>query len=83
MTGICGLLIDRGIAIDEKGAGGASPLQLAVLGARQETAKYLVRRGASLDQKNDASMSALDIVARSGDTRFKNDLELAAKMRGN
>ena len=55
MTGICGLLIDRGIAIDEKGAGGATPLQFAVLGGRQETAKFLVRRGASLEQKNDAA----------------------------
>ena len=54
MTGICGLLIDRGIAVDEKGAGGATPLQFAVLAGRQETAKYLVRRGASLEQKNDA-----------------------------
>ena len=65
------------------GAGGATPLQLAVQAGRQETAKYLVRRGASLEQKNDAAMSALDMVARSGDPRFKNDLEAAAKMRDN
>ena len=83
MTGICGLLVDRGIAIDDKGAAGATPLQLAVQGARLETAKYLVRRGASLEQKNDAGASALDLVERSGDTRFKNDLMSAAKLRGN
>ena len=27
LTGICGLLVDRGIAIDEKGAGGTTALQ--------------------------------------------------------
>jgi len=83
MTGICGLLVDRGIPIDEKGAGGATPLQLSVQGGRRETAKYLVRRGASLEQKNDAALSALDLVERSGDTRFKNDLMSAAKVRSN
>ena len=42
-----------------------------------------MRRGASLELRDDARKSALDLAARSGDTRFKNDLELAAKMRGN
>jgi ankyrin repeat protein len=83
MTGICGLLIDRGIAVDDKGAGGATALHLAILGARPETAKYLVRRGASLELKNDASQTALDLAVRAGDTMLKNDLELAAKIRGN
>ena len=83
LTGICGLLVDKGIAIDEKGAGGATPLQFAVQGGRQETAKYLVRRGASLEQKDDSGASALDLVTRTGDTRFKGDLELAASMRSN
>ena len=45
-------------------------------------AKYLVRRGASLEQKDDSGASALDLVTRTGDTRFKGDLELAATMRG-
>jgi ankyrin repeat protein len=58
-------------------------LQFAVQSAKQETAKFLVRRGASLEQKNDAGASALDLVTRSGDTRFKSDLELAASMRSN
>jgi ankyrin repeat protein len=45
---------------------------------RQETAKYLVRRGASLELKNGAGASALDLVTASGDQRFLNDLKLAA-----
>jgi hypothetical protein len=60
----------------------SNSLQLAVQGARQETAKFLVRRGASLEQKNDAGLSTLDLVERSGDTRFMEDLMLAATMRG-
>ena len=83
MTGICGLLIDRGVAVDTQGQGGATPLQFAVQGGRQETAKYLVRRGASLEQKNDAGASALDLVTASGDQRFMNDLKLAAATRSN
>jgi ankyrin repeat protein len=82
MTGICGLLLDRGIAVDERGQGGATPLQLAVLARRQETAAYLIRHGAKLDLKNDAGVSALDIVVKSGDTKFANDLKLAAAIRG-
>jgi ankyrin repeat protein len=56
-------------------------LHFAVLGGRQETAKYLVRRGADLQQKDDEGVSALDVVSRTGDTRFRGDLELAAQMR--
>jgi ankyrin repeat protein len=81
MTGICGLLVDRGLAIDEKGPGGVTALQLAVAKGRQETASYLVRHGASLDAKDDSGASVLDLLARSGDTRFANELKLAAQMR--
>jgi hypothetical protein len=42
-----------------------------------------VRRGASLQQKDDAGASPLDLATRSGDTRFRNDLELAAQIRPN
>jgi ankyrin repeat protein len=71
------------VPIDDKGEGGATPLQFAVQGGKVETAKFLVRRGASLEQKNDAGQSALELVERSGDTRFLTDLVSAAKLRGN
>ena len=84
MTGICGLLVDRGIADRRQGRGRRDA---AAAGRRRAAGrkrpKYLVRRGASLEQKNDAALSALDIVERSGDTRFKNDLISAAKLRSN
>ena len=50
-------------------------------GGQQETAKYLVRHGASLEQKNSAGASALDLVTARGDQRFLNDLKLAATTR--
>ena len=59
---------------------GVTPLQLAIIGRRQVTAKFLVRRGADLNQKDDSGVSPLDVVIRSGDTRFQGDLELAAKL---
>jgi ankyrin repeat protein len=80
---ICGLLVDRGIAIDDKGQGGTTPLHLAVRNGRQETAKFLVRRGANLAQKDDRGVSPLDTATASGDTRFANDLKLAATMHKN
>ena len=81
MTGICNLLVDRGMPIDEKGPGGVTPLMLAITKARQETAKFLVRHGASLDAKDDSGANAIDYATRAGDPRFANDLKLAAQMR--
>jgi ankyrin repeat protein len=48
---------------------------------RQETAKFLVRHGGSLDAKDESGATAIDYAMRSGDTRFANDLKLAAQMR--
>jgi ankyrin repeat protein len=81
MTGICGLLIDRGLDINARGAAGATPLQFAVVGAKQETAKYLARRGANVAQQNDSGVSALDMAAAGGDPQFTNDLKQAAATR--
>src|SRR6185503_5580085 len=81
MTGICNLLLERGLAIDDKGPGGVTALQLAVAKNQQETAKFLVRHGASLDAKDDGGANAVDYATRSGETRFANDLKFAAQMR--
>ena len=81
MTGICGLLIDRGLPVDAGGEGGVTALQMAILAGKNETAKYLARRGASIEQKNDAGASALDLVGRAGDQQLTEDLKVAAATR--
>jgi ankyrin repeat protein len=41
----------------------------------------LIRHGASLDAKDESGATAMDYAIRTGDTRFANDLKLAAQMR--
>lgn len=79
LTGIVNLLLDRGQSVDELTTDGLTSLQLAVLNAHQETARFLVRRGADLNAKQGADgVSAIEIVERNGDTRFAGMLRSAA-----
>jgi ankyrin repeat protein len=74
--------LSKGADVNAKLSNGDTPLLVAARAKnRQETAKFLVRHGASLDAKDESGATAIDYAMRSGDTRFANDLKLAAQMR--
>ena len=69
--------LKAGADVNATTSSGDSTPMLAAKSARAA----LRSRGASLEQKNDAGVSALELVAASGDQRFINDLKLAATTR--
>ena len=70
--------LKAGADVNAKTSSGDSALMLA---AKLAQSSSLRSRGASLEQKNDAGVSALELVAASGDQCFLNDLKLVATTR--
>jgi len=82
MNATIALLLDRGAAINAPaGAGRYSPLHLAVIDSRDETAVMLVERGADVAQKNAQGVTALDIAASRNEHKLAAALEDAEVRR--
>jgi uncharacterized protein len=79
MTKTVGLLLDRGAAINAPaGSGRYTPLQLAVIASRDDTAVLLVERGADLRRRNAQGVTALDIAASRQEYKLAAALEEAS-----
>ena len=82
MNATVGLLLDRGAPINAlAGTGRYTPLQLAVIASRADTAVLLVERGADLVRRNAQGVNALDIAASRHEYELAVALEEAAKRR--
>jgi ankyrin repeat protein len=70
-------LLDDGVPVDSADSGGDSPLMKAIQSDRPAAAALLVRRGASLDRRNRAGMSARDMAAAKDDPALNRALGVA------
>ncbi len=57
-------LLDRGLAVDERGADQRTPLMAAVLGGHPEMLPWLLRQGADIRVKDAAGFTALMLAVR-------------------
>lgn len=69
-------LLDRGVPIDAADDDGETALMKSVQAERATVAALLRRRGASLDLRNDAGVSARDMAAATDDAELKRALDV-------
>lgn len=62
----CEFLLNRRSSIDEKGAGGTTPLMAAVMADKPEMVRWLLRQGADPKPKDDMGFMALMLAVNGG-----------------
>ncbi len=60
-------LLNRGFSVDEKGAGGTTPLMAAVMADKPEMVRWLLRQGADPQPKDDKGFMAIMLAVNEGD----------------
>lgn len=64
------ILISRHANINATDHGGRTPLNTCALSGNAELARYLIRKGARIDSRSEASVNALSHVAKTGDLQM-------------
>jgi Ankyrin repeats (3 copies) len=78
--GAADYLMDRGLAVDVRGASARTPLMVAVMADQTEMVKWLLRQGADANLKDQAEFKPLMIAVREG--KAGSVMELASYNRG-